>query len=90
MVVQPLDIEWDELAGTVVGDGADYLQHLAASGSVPLHPQPASHTLSNSPLTSRVDMAAMIGWLHRLPAVLIPYYPEVGLGNESGLDQVVH
>lgn len=70
-----IEVEWDDVAGTVTGPGADYLLELAAYGSVPQHPEPGTYKLSASPLTSHVDMAAMVGWLHFLPASLAAYYP---------------
>lgn len=73
--ISTLDVEWDDVAGTLSGEGADYLRSLASGGSVPLHPQPGSHQLSATPLMSHADMAAMVGWLHRLPDNLAASYP---------------
>lgn len=73
--VPTLDVEWDDVAGTLRGQGADYLRSLAASGAVPLHPQPGTHRLSANPFVSHVDMAALVGWHHRLPDSLAASYP---------------
>jgi hypothetical protein len=73
--VAPLVFEWDELAGTLSGQSAaEIMQHIEAGG-VPLHPMPGSHTFGPAPLKSRTDMAAIIGYLHELPAELADAYP---------------
>jgi hypothetical protein len=74
---KPLVFDWDEVAGTVKGDGADYVEAVASNGKCDLHPLPASHTFSDEPLKNREDMAAIIGWEHVVPDWLMPYYPKV-------------
>lgn len=76
-LVTPLVFDWDEVAGTVSGPDAAYIQQIAQAGSVPLHPMPNRHDLSNAPLKNRSDMAAIIGYQHRLPAELADAYPYV-------------
>lgn len=73
--VAPLVFDWDELAGTVSGEGAaEIMQHIEAGG-VPLHPMPSFHAFGPAPLKNRADMAAIIGYLHELPAELADAYP---------------
>jgi len=72
-----LDMLWDEEAGTLSGVGAEVIHEWIKVGSVGLHPHPGpAHTLSDDPLRSRADMAAMIGFQHRLPDVLKDSYPQ--------------
>lgn len=71
-----LDLVWDESAGTLSGDGEEWLRELMSAGSVRCHPGPGhTHTLSTDPLRSRTDMAALIGCSHRIPAELAEDYP---------------
>lgn len=72
----PLVLDWDDAAGTVSGPGAATIRRWQRAGVVPLHPQPASHTLG--PARRRIspaDLAAIIGWQHRLPEELAGHYP---------------
>lgn len=70
-----LDLVWDAAAGALHGAGADWVLARLADGVVPLHPYPDMHVLSAAPLRSRADMAAVLGWQHRLPAELAGDYP---------------
>lgn len=80
--VGPLVFDWDEVAGTVSGPGAADIMAWVRQGNVPLHPQPCTHFLSDAPLKSRADMAAIVGYLHRLPPELADAYPAVGQSPE--------
>lgn len=74
-----LVFEWDDVAGTVSGPSAgEILQRIewCKEDECPLHPYGRSHALSDEPLKSRVDMAAIIGNYHFLPEELEEYYPE--------------
>ncbi|MDR2188726.1 MAG: hypothetical protein LBE62_11885 [Azonexus sp.] len=69
-------MEWDPAAGSLTGQGAEYVKDFSPREHVTLHPIPrASHELSAEPLKSYVDMAAIIGRSHLLPDVLAPHYP---------------
>ncbi|MBV5331631.1 hypothetical protein JZU69_04470, partial [bacterium] len=72
-----LVIDWDEEAGTVSGPGANHIKLLATFGDIPCHLYPSSWKLSQHPLKSRADMAVMIGYAHKVPAELEPFYPIV-------------
>ncbi len=75
--VAPLVFDWDEAAGTVAGESAaEIMEHIEAGG-VPLHPLPNFHSFGPDPLKSRADMAAIVGYLHTLPAYLADAYPAV-------------
>jgi hypothetical protein len=72
----PLVLDWDDATGTVSGPGAATIRRWQRAGVVPLHPQPASHTLG--PARRRIspaDLAAIVGWQHRLPDALADHYP---------------
>lgn len=75
-LVTPLVFDWDEAAGTVSGPGAEYVQQMTEGGTVPLHPLPTWHQLSAAPLMSRADVAAIVGYQHRLPVELADAYPQ--------------
>lgn len=71
-----LDLLWDQDAGTLSGEGESWVRELMGLGSVRCHPGPGhTHMLSAEPLRSRCDMAALIGYAHRLPAELAADYP---------------
>lgn len=70
-----LVVDWDDEAGTVSGPGAEHIQRWARCGTVPLHPRPATHTLSDAPLKTPADLAAIIGIDHHLPEFLAGHYP---------------
>ena len=73
-----IDVYWDEEAGTVTGQGADYIMRLSKHDRLDFGPQPpGEYKLSKEPLRNRTDMAVIIAQYHRLPEVLQPYYPEV-------------
>jgi hypothetical protein len=73
--------DWDELAGTLSGQSAaEIMQHIEAGG-VPRHPMPGFHTFGPAPLKRRADMAAIVGYLHELPAELANAYPADDAGT---------
>lgn len=73
--IEPLEFEWDERAGTVTGRSADIIRDAAAEPGMPVHPMPGYHEFSAAPLQSLADMAAIVGYLHELPAELADAYP---------------
>jgi hypothetical protein len=73
--VPDLDVEWDPVAGTISGPGAEYIKEYLEYDHVSLHPPCCGHDLSAEPLKSYVDMAAIIGNEYILPDVLAPHYP---------------
>ncbi|MBS0354060.1 MAG: hypothetical protein JSR83_09190 [Proteobacteria bacterium] len=74
-LIEPLVFEWDEHAGTVTGLSAELIRQAAADPGVPVHPLPAWHAFSAEPLKNRADLAAIVGYLHQLPAELATAYP---------------
>jgi hypothetical protein len=90
---QTLIFDWDEVQGTVTGPGADYILKHAAQGSISVHPMPWSHTFGAEPLKSKTDIAAIIGYQHKLPDDLAAWYPQCQKDEDddsgySGLDIV--
>ncbi len=93
---------WDESAGTISGEGESWSRDLMSAGEVDCHPRPGhTHKLSAQPLRSRTDMAALIGYAHRLPDLLANDYPfgtddavvaELldDVGNVIGIDHVLY
>ncbi|MBN9697178.1 MAG: hypothetical protein J0L85_15430 [Zoogloea sp.] len=73
--IEPLEFDWDERAGTVTGRSADIIRESAAEPGMPVHPMPGYHEFSAEPLKSRADVAAIVGYLHELPAELADAYP---------------
>ncbi len=74
---EPLVFQWDEVSGEVSGPDADIVRAIAGERGVPLHPVPAWHEFSAYPLKSRRDVAAIVGYLHKLPPELADAYPAV-------------
>ena len=71
-----IDVEWDDEAGTVVGQGADEIIKSAKLKTIACGPWPQrEHKLSKDPLRNKTDMAAIIGQSHRLPDFLQDFYP---------------
>lgn len=73
---QLLVFDWDLATGTVSGPGAQWIRDVAADGSTPAHPAPWQWTFSKTPLKSKTDMAAIVGYEHALPADLADFYPK--------------
>lgn len=75
-----LVFQWDDVNGVVSGPSAeDVMQQIKwakKEEGCDLHPHGCWHTLSDDPLKSRVDMAALIGYWYMLPEELEKYYPE--------------
>jgi hypothetical protein len=74
-LVNPLVFDWDDQAGRVSGASAEEILRHVGNGGIPMHPMPAHHVFSAAPLKSHADMAAIIGYLHQLPAELQADYP---------------
>lgn len=97
-----LDLMWDERAGTISGEGEDWIRELMSAGGVKCHPGPGwYYTLSADPLRNRTDMAALIGYAHRVPDVLVDDYPFTPInelvaelldenGNVIGIEQILY
>jgi len=81
--IKPLIFDWDDEAGTVSGPGAIEIMRWAEAGEVPMHPIPAAHTLSSTPLKNRTDLAAIVGHLHWLPPELKDAYPALVDGEDD-------
>jgi hypothetical protein len=81
---EPLVFDWDIETGEISGPSAAWILEVAACRYVPICPPPNGWDLSPEPLKSRVDMAAIIGYRHKLPEDLRGYYPHLprpkGLG----------
>jgi hypothetical protein len=73
---QPLVFDWDLATGTVSGPSAQWIRDMAADGSTAAHPLPWQWTFSKTPLKSKTDMAAIVGYQHALPADLADFYPK--------------
>lgn len=84
----PLVFAWNDQAGTVTGPGAAYIERWLRCGVVPLHPLPASHFLGSSPLTSRADLAAIVGFDYQLPDELLADYPVLADADDPGADEL--
>lgn len=76
---QSLVFSWDPETGKVSGLDAETVRTLAVPGAlVDAHPYPRTWKLGREPLKSRVDLAAIIGTRWRVPAELLPDYPDGG------------
>lgn len=73
---QPLVFDWDISTGEVFGPAAQFILDMAHDGSTPAHPSPWQWTFSKTPLKSKTDMAAILGYQHELPADLADFYPK--------------
>jgi hypothetical protein len=75
---KPWIFDWDDEAGEVYGIDSEAIIAEAAMGGASCHPCPMwSHKFSSNPLKSKTDMAAIIGWEHRLPDELVEFYPKL-------------
>lgn len=75
---KPWVFDWDEESGLVTGRDAELIIAESKMGGAACHPCPAwPHEFSPEPLKSKTDMAAIIGWEHRLPDDLADYYPKL-------------
>ena len=82
-----LDFSWNPETGEVTGKSADIVKHIADWGGVPMHPYPATWDFSDSPLKSKTDMAAIIGFQWRLPEDLQSYYPKLENDDSEEFDR---
>lgn len=73
---KPLIFDWDEETGEVDGPGADTIKERAAWAEVSAHPYGNAWELSKTPLKSKTDMAAIIGYSWILPDDLAKFYPQ--------------
>lgn len=85
-----LVFDWDVETGVVTGPDAAYILQVVNGGFVPAHPIPWTWELSAEPTKSLTDMAAILGWSHRLPDDLQAHYPEPAeeIEDASDLDDV--
>lgn len=87
---KPWVFDWDEESGVVSGKDAHEIIANAELGGAACHPCPMwSHEFSSEPLKNKTDMAAIIGWEHRLPDDLAPFYPKLeddGFPDETYVD----
>lgn len=75
---KPWVFDWDDTTGELTGPDAAIIRAEASIGGAFCHPCPAwPHEFSHEPLKSKTDMAAIIGWEHRLPDELADYYPRL-------------
>ena len=72
---KPLVFDWDISTGEVFGPSAQFILDMARGGSTPAHPLPWQWAFSKTPLKSKTDMAAIVGYQHELPADLADFYP---------------
>lgn len=79
--------DWDDEAGTVDGPDAAVVRDIASWGGISAHPLPWAHEFSAEPLKSKTDMAAIIGWEHRLPPDLEDFYPQL---EDDGIPEVTY
>lgn len=74
-----LSVSWDEDDGTLDGRDAERARDIVADaermGFVAIDPPPCSHQLSDAPLRSRADMAAIFGRSYILPTLLADAMP---------------
>lgn len=77
--LEPIDFYWDEKTGEVSGKSGDTVKKWAemAGERIAINPIPRSHQLSQEPLKSRKDIAALLGMWYELPEWLAGYYPSV-------------
>lgn len=74
---KPWVFDWDDEAGEIFGPNANDVRAIASWGGVSAHPLPWAWEFSKNPLKNKTDMAAIIGWEHRLPDELVDYYPRL-------------
>lgn len=88
-----LSVTWDDEAGTVEGRGADKIESMLAmyarhGGGPTIHPYPCSHQLSEAPLRSHTDMAALLAESWHLPAFLAAVLPTGDFDPPDGADEL--
>ena len=79
-------IDWDDDTGEITGPSAEEVLAEFKAGVVSAHPIPSSHVLAST--KNRTDMAAVIGWNHRLPPELADHYPQVD--EDADLDGAIY
>ena len=72
---KPLVFDWDIETGAVSGPDAARILNMASWPMVEAHPLPWVWILGPEPTKSLTDMAAILGWAHRLPEDLQAHYP---------------
>ncbi len=80
---KPLVFDWDVTTGAVFGPAAARILDMATWGTVSAHPSPWSWNLGPEPTKSLTDMAAILGWAHRLPEDLQAHYPRPADDDED-------
>lgn len=89
---EALNFEWNPQTGELAGRDADRVRALAreavAIGFTQLHPAPATYTITD-PLRDPVQLAALLGWLWRLPDDLQRLYPHPEPAPETVTDDEV-
>ncbi|GHT83196.1 hypothetical protein AGMMS49960_17530 [Betaproteobacteria bacterium] len=74
--IGPLVFDWNDETGEVTGPSAGEILAAFTRGYVSLHPDPREdRDLSST--RNRSDMAAVVGYLHRLPLALADAYPQL-------------
>lgn len=85
-----LIFDWDEETGEVTGPNAAEILDVASWGEIWAHPYPCTWKLSAEPTKSKTDMAAIIGYWHKLPDDLKDYYPKIWDGDGPDEDGVIY
>ena len=70
------EFTWDDEAGTVTGPSAAEVLEMASWRGIVYGPRQGTWGFSAEPLKSKTDMAAIVGYEHRLPPELIGHYPK--------------
>jgi hypothetical protein len=84
----PLVFDWDDETGEISGPSAGRILDMATWSYIPIYPPPQGWDLSQEPLKSKADMAAIIGYRHELPEDLREHYP--GLSTPRAEDGVIY
>ena len=84
--LENLDFYWDEETGEVSGKSAQKVRKWAekAGEMILINPIPSSYQLSDAPLKSKRDLAALLGMWYELPAWLAAEYPRVEDDAQEG------
>lgn len=83
--ITALVFDWDDETGEVTGPSSDEILAAFKDGEVGLNPYPSYHVLASP--KNIADIAAIVGWNHRLPPELADYYPKA---EGAGWDGVIY